>query len=216
MQKIYTSDMPAPTFSRILAIAVLTFGLAVGPPTAEATDSGSEAPQETTETTSGRSFDAPVTGIARLGGGFRQVQNMTLGVSFGRLATRFGFGRGSEDPLVLSAKLGYRMPLFDTRADGGRGFTFAVPILASTYTSVNGDVYRVVVGPELELDLRYWLSEQVGLNASATIGVGQPFGYEYGATILGYGPGQDPPTATDTFDAGIAQPTGGFEIGILF
>lgn len=203
---------------RLLAVVFLALGLAAAPPPADAAESDQEASDQTTEAGTGGSFDAPVTGIARLGGGFRQVRNVTLGVSFGRLATRFGFGQGSEDPLVLSGKLGYRTPIFDARGDGERGFTFAVPILASTYTSVDGDVYRLVVGPELELDLRYWLNEHVGLNASATIGVGQPFGYAYGATVQGAGPGGEPPSTggSDSFYAGVAQPTGGFEIGVLF
>lgn len=192
-------------------LAIFVFLALPTHPQAAEPDGGSEAgASATSDPTPSGAGQPTVTGIARLGGGFPEIGRVELGVSFDRLAVRLGFGNGHYDPLVLAGKFGYRAPIFDTRGDEGRGFTFALPILFSSHTSVGGDIDRVLIGTEVELDLRYWLSEHVGLNATGSIGAGQAFG-NYGVGTHGGGR-----TGGSSLNLGPPLPTGGFAIGVLF
>lgn len=138
-----------------------------------------------------------------------------LGVSYGRLAVRTGAARGAYGLLTLTGKAGYRAPIVDGRGASGQGWEFAMPVLVSTRSAVNGDIDELTVGPEVEFDLRYWLDENIGLNATLTLGGGLWF---QRGDVNASRPADSPAQQTGQLPLvlGPPIPTGNFQIGVVF
>jgi hypothetical protein len=197
-------------------IAIFAFlALPAHPMAAEPGDTSEAGASETSEAPPSGQGHPDVTGIARLGVGFPDFQGGILGASYGRLAVRTGAARGAYGLLTLTGKLGYRAPIVEGRGASGQGWEFAIPLLVSTRSSVNGDIEELTVGPEVEFDLRYWLSDDVGLNAALALGGGLWFDRgEVNASRPADSPAQ--PTGQLPLTLGPPIPTGNFQIGVVF